>query len=329
MGKRKLHTTTYFQCDWTGLPMRHTNCYMPGWNTTGKLVKHGSYSCWEAVVAHANEEYKEGRIDDQQLKRVTEYINDLVGCVVQPAPHYSRLAWFGRATDEEPTIETPEAFLKACEETQHPVVAVRMQQDGVAHEVVCGKEDIRENFAKHLTRPYALQGPLHTPQSFQTVRKKGSKDRDLTVFYWPFKNGLPFNQTASNMFKMQIYGDVLLVQQTREPCFLPRDRYVNYTLLAFNEQFAHKTRRKDATPTFTTEDYAVTKAQMASELQQVEALAASSAALPGELAKASVLPPASGKELAALLVATGQTPPPKRVKKSAAPLPPAVVPVAA
>ena len=105
---------------------------------------------------------------------------------------------------------------------------------------MCGKEDIRDNFAKHLTRPYALQGPLHTPQSFQTVRKKGSKDRDLdlTVFYWPFKNGLPFNQTASNMFKMQIYGDVLLVQQTREPCFLPRDRYVNYTLLAFNEQFA-------------------------------------------------------------------------------------------
>ena len=47
------------------------------------------------------------------------------------------------------------------------------------------------------------------------MRKKGSKDRDLTVFYWPFKNGLPFNQTASNMFKMQIYGDVLLVQQTR------------------------------------------------------------------------------------------------------------------
>ena len=94
---------------------------------------------------------------------------------------------------------------------------------------MCGKEDIRDNFAKHLTRPYALQGPLHTPQSFQTVRKKGSKDRDLTVFYWPFKNGLPFNQTASNMFKMQIYGDVLLVQQTREPCFLPRDRYVAYS----------------------------------------------------------------------------------------------------
>ena len=109
------------------------------------------------------EDYKEGHIGDEQLKRVTEYINDLVGCVVQPAPHFSRLAWFGRATDEEPTIETPEAFLKACEETQHPVVAVRMQQDGVAHEVVCGKEDIRENFAKHLTRPYALQGPLHTP----------------------------------------------------------------------------------------------------------------------------------------------------------------------
>ena len=51
------------------------------------------------------------------------------------------------------------------------------------------------------------------------------------------------------MFKMQIYGVVLFVQQTHKPCFLPRNRYVNYNLLAFNEQFAHKTRRKDTTPT--------------------------------------------------------------------------------
>ena len=55
MGKRKLHAETYFQCDWTGLPMRYTNCYMPSWNESGKLMKHGSYACWEAVVAHAEE----------------------------------------------------------------------------------------------------------------------------------------------------------------------------------------------------------------------------------------------------------------------------------
>jgi hypothetical protein len=43
MGKRKLHGITYYQCDWSGLPMRATNCYMPTWSGH-KLVKHGSYA---------------------------------------------------------------------------------------------------------------------------------------------------------------------------------------------------------------------------------------------------------------------------------------------
>jgi hypothetical protein len=52
-------------------------------------------------------------------------------------------------------------------------------------------------------------------QSFSCTHKpRMPKDRDVCVFYYPYKNGLTLNTAASSLFKMQIYGDVLLVQQT-------------------------------------------------------------------------------------------------------------------
>lgn len=239
MGKRKLHNNTYFQCDWTGLPMRQTNCYMPDWNESGRLLKHGSYACWEAVVAHAQEELG---ADDPKMKKIQEHVDDLVGCAVKSAPHWSQLAWFARG-EKEDVVNSPTEFLDVCRKQEGLVVAVRIMADGSAHEVFCDTKCITDKFETHLTRPFSLMGPMHGPQSFQTVRKKGNKDRDLTVFYWPFKNGLPFNAVASNAFKMQIYGDALLVNQTKEPCFMPRERFVNYFIGNYNEQFSAKNKR--------------------------------------------------------------------------------------
>ena len=67
MGKRKQHGITYYQCEWTGLPMRSTNCYMPTWNGD-KLVKHGSYAYWECVVAHVHELEKAGDLLDVEAR---------------------------------------------------------------------------------------------------------------------------------------------------------------------------------------------------------------------------------------------------------------------
>lgn len=320
MGKRKLHAQTYYQCDWTGLPMRATNCYMPSWNEAGKLVKHGSYCCWEAVIAHAVEQVKNddarGEFTKPTLDRIREHVNDLVGSQVAPAPHWSELAWFAR---EGVVISSPAEFLHVCSREEGPVMGVRMMANGDTHEVLLTQEDIKSKFEKFLTRPYSQ----HTIQSFQVMRKKGAKDRDLSVFFWPYQNGLPFNETASNAFKMQIYGDVVITQQAKEPCFLPRERYINYFLSQFQEQFAAKPRKREHTPTLTTEDYALAKAQMASELQSVEQLASATASAPGDLAKAAVLPPPSGSELASLLKMKGLEPPKKKKSR----LEPTVVPV--
>ena len=51
MGKRKISGHTYYQCDFTGFPMKNTNCYLPSWTADGKLQKKGSFCNWESVIA--------------------------------------------------------------------------------------------------------------------------------------------------------------------------------------------------------------------------------------------------------------------------------------
>ena len=301
MGKRKMHDVTYFQCDWTGLPMRQTNCYMPVWNDDGKLMKHGSYCCWEAVVADALDK------NGANTEKVLKHINDVVGCEVGIAPHWQRLAWFER--DTEADIASPQEFLAKCNETT-AFTAVILHTDGRQDEVQCTDEDAAVSFTSQLNCE-------HT-QRFQTVRKKNAKDKDLAVFYTPphtVSHTLAYNTAASSAFKMQLYGDVVLVHQSKEACFLPRARYVDFTLKHYQEQFVVK-KRKDAPGSLTGDDYASLKAQMASELGAVESSASSSATRPVDLAKASNLPPPTGQELADLMVASGVPRPVKKQRPS-------------
>ena len=91
MGKRKQHGITYYQCDWTGLPMRSTNCYMPTWNGD-KLVKHGSYAYWECVVAHVHELEKAGDLLDVEARTSsvlapTSTRSPLHRCCASTSPH--------------------------------------------------------------------------------------------------------------------------------------------------------------------------------------------------------------------------------------------------
>ena len=74
MGKRKLHDSSFYQCDWTGFTMQSSNCYMPTWASSlpnEKASKRGSYCNWESVVAHANYRFIiEKKIDQDDLDRV-------------------------------------------------------------------------------------------------------------------------------------------------------------------------------------------------------------------------------------------------------------------
>lgn len=309
MGKRRLHNNTYYTCDWTGMPMPASYCYMPTWNDKAKLVKHGSYCNWESVVAHAIE------LGDN-IDAVREYVNTTVGTTVEPAPHYTKLQWFEanmRHVLGEEVIASHHQFQEECNKLSNKCVwAVRIQANGMTDDILL--EDAK--FEAYLQRPYSVP-PGSTAQSFKTTRKyTAKKDKDLTVYYWPHKNGLPFNQTASNQLKMQIYGDVVLVLQTKEACFLPRERFINYSLQDYHEHFTTK-KRKENTGALTEKAYAALKDEMTTNLQAAEAQVSSSACEPSELAQASVLPPASGKELADLMVQKGHKKPRKTVAESA------------
>ena len=118
---------------------------------------------------------------------------------------------------------------------------------------------------------------------------------------------LPHNSLASNLFKMQLYGDVLLVQQSREQSFYPRERYIPFTRAHFDEQFSKK-RKKPEVPCMSVTGYAEVKSQMQQELNQFEAKVAEQALPPSQLAKVERSVPTDGRALAKKLKAAEQLP---------------------
>ena len=126
--------------------------------------------------------------------------------------------------------------------------------------IIHPKDDPRMAFKDFMHTPYDNSAPL---ASFHTMRRKGSRatDHDLTVWYYGNRD-LPHNATASGLFKMQLFGDVLLMYQSREGCFLPRERYVSLNKGQFEEQFAKRKRSKSSDSGLTPKAYGELKKQM-------------------------------------------------------------------
>ena len=73
MGKRKIHNSTFYQCDWTGYAMRAPYCYLPQWTSAGKLIKKGCYCNWESVVAHAEAMADKGTLTEEEVRRIARW----------------------------------------------------------------------------------------------------------------------------------------------------------------------------------------------------------------------------------------------------------------
>lgn len=291
MGKRKLNGTHFYQCEWTGFPLRSPFCYMPTWGENKKLVKKGSYCNWESVVAHAAYQLQRGEMTAEDHTKVLEHVSMVTGTNVQPAPHYDELAHTKGRLDVH-------AFHSKCS-VQDPVTAVKIASDGQIYEVLLVPEEGKIKFSDYLDRGTPFEHVNNRPSCFHTMRKKANKgtDRDLTVWYYPTKD-LAHNQTASSLFKMQLYGDVLLVQQSREQCFMPRERYVCFTQADFTEQFNKKRKRTAEVVSLAPAQYEALKEKMQKDLNAFETAASSGAAKPHELSNVQALQPSSGRRLA-------------------------------
>ena len=88
MGKRKLHDRTYYQCDWTALPMDSPACYMPSFDGK-KLKKRGNYCNWESVVAHANHLHEVDKtLEADEYEAVVEHVYELTGTNIDPRDYH-------------------------------------------------------------------------------------------------------------------------------------------------------------------------------------------------------------------------------------------------
>lgn len=286
MGKRKLHDGTFFQCEWTGYPMRVAYCYLPDWNEVGKLQKKGAYCNWESVVAHAQFLLEQKTITEEKHQRILDHVTQITGAIVHPAPPVTELMHMGGTMREMD-------YHAACVRQEHPITAVKLLagNEKKSIEVIVtpdpsSRDTGRYNFAPYLHQPFQFHG---APSMFHSITRRGAikgTNRDLAVWYYPSKD-LPYNTLASDIFRMQLHGDVLIVQQSREQSFIPRERFVSYTTEAFNEHF-NKKRRKPSTEiaSMSNDEYDEIKKSMQSQLNAFEQEKAAAAEKPGDLMRA-------------------------------------------
>ena len=264
MGKRKIHGITYYQCDYTGLPMRTSYCYAPTWKEDGRMVKQGSYCCWEAVLA--------ATAASPQAAKIKAHIEELVGCELSPAPPHSELAWLS----ESGRISTIDQFLGACENPFKPVHVVEVDVDGrLTHAVL------------------ARRAWMAFAHRFSTTRKKG-KEKTFEVC---FPGEGPPNATATQYFKQALHGPVYVALRSSELAIQERTRYLDLNLEIFSSVFLPRKRKE---PGLEKKEYELVKHEMQKELQRVEAAASASALPPADLAKAAAMPCALGVEIARL-----------------------------
>ena len=273
MGKRKMNDLVYYQCDYTGMPMRTSNCYIPSYSVAGKLLKHGSYCCWEAVIAASN-----GDTNVQYL------VDKIVGCEVARAPDQCTLSWL----NETGPIMSIDEFLAACDDPNKPVHVIEIAVDGRLTEAVIARR--------------AYLGFAHR---FTTMRKKG-KEKAYEICFNSV--GAP-NTLATQYFKQELCGNVYVALKSKELAIKERSRYLPLDIESFKTTFSCRKRKVDA---LDKSDYESVKTEMSNELKRVEAQAAEGSEKPADLAKAASMPPASGAEIAALLRMGGDLPPPLR-----------------
>lgn len=293
MGKRKIHGSNFFFCDWTGFPMKASNCHLPSWTEDGKLVKKGSYCNWESTYAHALHQ----RETLPKFDAVVKYIVEQTGVPsidkLRIAPHYSELAHFKADGIGQ------EYFHAECTKPFSPIEAVKITDTGLTERALVDTVSMRLQNGDGF-------GPALPARSMRTFRK-GKRDREICVFYDDPMTGLQLNALASSIFKMQMHGPVIVMHCSKEMSFLPRERYLDYTLEELNEQYMKK-RKKAASEGFTSVEFGELKDEMQTQLRDLESQQSKNALAP-QAVRLRKIAPTTGKKLKEIAEARSQAAP--------------------
>ena len=331
MGKRKLHNLSYYQCDWTGFPMRKSNCYMPDFRD-GHLFKRGHYCNWEAVVAHARHMYEVDKsLEDSDLDKILEHVKNITGIVEDKETcdtlyNYADLDHFGG------NITYEDWHMVSCKTTEQ-VIAIKVCIDGTVKQLDMEPFDGTFDYSDYIwTATEAIHCNIDKSKIARvvTARKVKGSTHGVDIYGAHYDEELGhdktlFNATASNHAKTNIYGDALYVLKTRENSYIPRDRAIDFTIEMYNDLFGKKRKKEASTAAaLTTTQYAQAKNEMQASLTDYEARASSSAVTPQELVAGAKMPAPIGRELAVLAEHLGQERPlpsfPLAVQAAAAPI---------
>ena len=197
-------------------------------------------------------------------------------------------------------------YLSKCVENERSVTVVKLAATGEVSEHVVHPFNGKYNFGT-LINDGAFQ-----PSIFSSLRKlKSAKENTLSVYHYPMSDkNTANNTTASNLFKLQLFGDVIIVQLQKAGGMPPRDQFLNFTTTEYNELFTKKRRRATSAEVtaLTTEEYQSMKKAMESSLNGYEEQISAGVAAPSEMG--AVMPAPTGKELAAVATLMGNAPPP-------------------
>lgn len=284
MGKRKLHTSSHFTCDWTGFPMRNSNCYMPLFTEGTKQKKMGMYCNWESVIAHAHHLCEvEKQFGKEQLQFVGRRVADIIGTSsVNCAPHWQALEHFGGSMDAK-------EFHANCVYETSELTTVCLGKDGSVFEKVIDSSGG--------TYDVGMVGDCVQP--FR--KSKALSKTNLNIYHNPLDQ-TP-NTYASSLFKMKLFGDVTLACTSKEASAFPRTRFIPYTLAEFEAEFVKKKRKRDDDGA---ENYGEVKKKMQEELGKFEETMTAGAKTPHEIGRVMNMPAASGKKMATYARSVGE-----------------------
>ncbi len=310
MGKRKMHGQVYYQCDWTAYPMKQAFCFMPMWQGD-KLVKRGSYCNWPSVVAHAQHLFEEGSMTEKQLDDVRLYVHSQAGPVVDHGRlHFSNLEHFHMPSREDARNYNMAEYMSLCAVNEAPLTFVKVACNGTVTECMTHPVDGKYNIEDVIRAP----GTDNEVTAFSSLRKIRGASKDTNLFVFHATLGNEPNQTASQLFKLQLYGDVAIVQIQKANGLPPRERYINFTVDMYNELFSKKRRRSTAAEVsaLTPEEYQSVKEAMQTSLIGYEAQLSSGAESLAD--KGAVMPAPTGAELAEVARVLGNVPPKKKAR---------------
>lgn len=267
MGKRKHLEESYTLCDYTCWPLAHDDLkrYLPLWKN-GRVVKTGTYKCWEAVVSHIlymkTHNTKPAAMQDQKwdAEKSLQLVHEAAGRPVLPGPEYTDLSHF-----KERGFDAA-AYMGSCDKLRAPISAVSI---GIVGETCTTQgctisADSNGSYKAHVSqffdgKEYNVIKP--------TRKVKGlPKFKELIVMTL-VDNTLPMNKKAKQLFKMCLFGPVLVACINKED-----NSMCEFTLEQFKNAFdvpPVKKKQTDSVDGMDTDSYSKIQDELNAALQTV------------------------------------------------------------